>query len=63
MYLFPYEMATILCQGITIFPQIIKNSIRKAKWKWHNNYVIGFLLIRSILPLYYRGCPSNFYYT
>ncbi|EAS01841.3 zinc finger, C3HC4 type (RING finger) protein (macronuclear) [Tetrahymena thermophila SB210] len=40
-------------------PQIIRNVRRGQQVKVCKSYVFGFMMIRSLILLYYRGCPEN----
>lgn len=61
MYFFPYDIWSILIQALLFMPQIVHNVRKGNNPHFYPFYVLGVLGMRMILPLYYRGCPSNIY--
>lgn len=48
-------------QSAVILPQIYANMKHSKKDRLALGYYIGYLGARALLPLYYRGCPSNIF--
>jgi hypothetical protein len=61
MYLFPfYPLCTLLQSLFLLLPQIHLNSKTKRRIPTPSTFLTP-LLLRSLLPLYLRGCPSNLF--
>jgi hypothetical protein len=61
MYFFTYEIWSLLIQALLFVPQIVHNVRKGNNPFFYAYYIFGVLGMRMILPLYYRGCPSNIY--
>lgn len=61
MYFFTYEIWSLLIQALIFVPQIVHNVRKGNNPFFYAYYVLGVLGMRMMLPLYYRGCPSNIY--
>lgn len=49
----------MIVNGLVWVPQILKNSMNKARNVPDNKFIISMTLTQSFLPLYLRGCPNN----
>lgn len=61
MYIYPYDMLTVLMQSFIVIFQIVKNSKSYKPVQISGYYFAGIFLLQYVLGLYYRGCPSNIY--
>jgi hypothetical protein len=61
MFLYPYDILTVLLQSFVIILQIVKNCKHRKPVKVSLNYLFGCFGLQYVLGLYYRGCPSNIY--
>lgn len=58
-YFFEYENWLIFIQHMILVPQIVHNARKGNNPGFNAYYVMGFLGLRFMMPLYQRGCPSN----
>jgi len=59
VYFFLYDEWLIILQNIIIIPQIIYNARVGNNPGFSIAYVIGYLGVRLLIPLYERTCTSN----
>lgn len=58
-YFFQYESWLIFVQHMILIPQIVHNVRKGNNPGFSPYYIIGFLGLRYLIPLYERGCPGN----
>jgi hypothetical protein len=58
-YFFEYEYWLIFLQHLIMVPQIVHNVLKGNNPGFSPYYIIGFLGLRFLIPLYQRGCPGN----
>jgi len=59
LYRFILYNSFILIMSLYLVPQIIHNAIRGQRAEFNAKFLFLMVGTRMILPLYFRGCPSN----
>lgn len=60
LYKFIFYNTFLILLNLYLIPQIVHVAIRGQQVEFDKVFIFGLLASRIIVPLYFRGCPSNF---
>lgn len=58
-YFFEYDLWMVILRGVFLVPQIIFNIALGNNPGFNPYYILGYVTVRILLPLYTYICPEN----